>query len=97
MSDQLWVEKVGLSTELLAAEAASAPEVDEIAKLLEQGVVDSQLGADLSEDFGQLFGRIPPDLAEESELLSLARSGQFEGLLHDAAAALRARLAEDAG
>lgn len=96
ISDQLWVEKVVLSTELLAAEAASAPEVDEIAKLFEQGVIDPQLGVDLAEDFGQLFGRIPPDLAEESELLTLARSGQFEGLLHDAAAALRARLAEDA-
>jgi DNA repair protein SbcD/Mre11 len=96
ISDQLWVEKVGLSTELLTDEAASAPEVDEITELLEEGVADPQLGAHLAEDFGQLFGRIPPDLAEESELLTLARSGQFEGLLRDAAAAVRARLAEGA-
>jgi hypothetical protein len=97
ISDELWIEKVVLDTEVVAAAAAAAPEVDEIASLIEQGAGDAQLRALLSEDFGQLFGRIPPELAEDSELLASARAGAFDAILQDAAAALRARLAEAAG
>lgn len=97
ISDELWIEKVVLETEGVAAAAAAAPEVEEIAGLLEQGVADAQLGSVLAEDFAQLFGRIPPELAEDSELLASARAGQFDAILQDANAALRARLAQSPG
>ncbi len=97
ISDELWIEKVVLATKVLAEAAADAPDVDEIAGLFEQGVADTQLRAVLADDFGQLFGRVPPELAEDSELLASARAGQFDAILQDAAAALRARLAEGAG
>jgi DNA repair exonuclease SbcCD nuclease subunit len=97
ISDELWIEKVVLDTEVVAAVAGDAPEVDEIAGLLEQGVTDAQLRAVLADDFRQLFGRIPPELAEDSELLASARAEEFGAILQDAAAALQARLAEGAG
>lgn len=97
ITDLLWVEKVVLSTETASVAAEGEPDVDDIAGLLGQGVADSGLRETLAEDFGQLFGRIPPELAEESELLSSARSGAFETILRDAAESLRARLAEGAG
>jgi DNA repair exonuclease SbcCD nuclease subunit len=97
ISDDLWIEKVVLGTEGLAATVGDAPEIDEIAGLLEQGLADGQLRDALSDDFGQLFGRIPPELAEDSELLAAARKGDFDAILQDAAAALRSRLPEGAG
>jgi exonuclease SbcD len=97
ISDALWIEKVVLTTEVAVAAAADAPDFDEIAGLFEQGMWDTQLRAALAEDFGQLFGRIPPELAEDSELLASARGEQFDAILQDAAAALRAYLAEGAG
>lgn len=97
ISDELWIEKVVLATEVVAAAAADAPEVDEIAGFLGQGVTDVQLRAVLADDFGQLFGRIPPELVEDSELLASVRAGQVDAILLDAAAALRSRLAEGAG
>lgn len=97
ISDDLWIEKVVLDTESVAADRGAAPETDEIAGLLEQGVGDAGLRAALADDFGQLFGRIPPELAEDSELLASARAGDLDAILQDAAAALRSRLPEGAG
>lgn len=97
ITDLLWVEKVVLSTEMASVAAEGEPDVDDIASLLGQGMADAGLRETLAEDFGQFFGRIPPELAEESELLSSARSGAFDPILRDAAESLRARLAEGAG
>lgn len=93
-SDQLWIEKVRLATSPDEAAAAASGETDDVVHLLDEGITDQGLNDVLAEDFGQLFGRIPPDLGEESEVLADARAGRFEGLLRDAAASLRARLGE---
>ena len=97
ISDDLWIEKVALATQSVAAPVGAAPELDEIAAFLEQGLADGELRALLANDYGQLFGRIPPELADDSELLASARSGDFDAILQDAAAALRSRLPEAAG
>ena len=96
VSDQLWIEKVRLETEPAGSTAGDPPDPDEIAQLLDQGVGEPGLSGLLAEDFGKLFGRIPPDLSEENETLTAAKSGQFDALLMDAAASLRARLARGA-
>lgn len=93
-SDQLWIEKVRLATSADEATAAAPGETDDVAHLLDEGITDQGLNGVLVEDFGQLFGRIPPDLGEESEVLADARAGRFGGLLRDAAASLRARLGQ---
>jgi DNA repair exonuclease SbcCD nuclease subunit len=97
VSDQLWIEKVRLGTDPINANPAEAMDADDIAQLLDQGVGDPDLRMALAGDFGQLFGRIPPDLAEDNELLASAKSGRFDSLLQDAAASLHARLAGGAG
>jgi len=94
VSDQLWIEKVRLSTSPEEGTAAVTGETDDVAQLLDQGIEDQDLSDVLAEDFGQLFGRIPPDLAEENEVLTAAKAGRFGGLLRNAAASLRARLGE---
>ena len=93
ISDQLWIEKARLSTSPQATTVAAAEDADDIALLLDRGVGDPDLEGALAEDFGRLFGRIPPELADENDALAAARSGRFDGLLHEAAASLRARLA----
>jgi len=94
ISDQLWIEKVRLSTSPIEAAAQDGADSDDIAQLLDEGACDPDLGSVLAGDFGRLFGRIPPDLADDSEILTSARSGRFESLLREAAESLRARLAE---
>jgi DNA repair exonuclease SbcCD nuclease subunit len=96
VSDQLWIEKVHLATEPAGTTTGETAEDDDIAGLLDHGVGDAELAEVLAADFAQLFGRIPPDLAEENELLSAARAGHFETLLQVAAASLRARLSQGA-
>jgi len=96
VSDQLWIEKVRLTTEAPALTAATAADADDIADLLNHSVGEAELAALLTDDFAQLFGRIPPDLSDENEVLGAARDGRFDALLKDAAAVLRARLAEGA-
>lgn len=96
VSDQLWIEKVRLATEPADSSAPETADADDIAQLLDQGVSEPELSGVLAEDFGQLFGRIPPDLSDENETLSAAKAGRFDVLLQDAAASLRARLAEGA-
>ena len=56
----------------------------------------AMLRAVLAADFAQLVGRIPPELSDDNEILSAARTGAYETLLRDAAASLRARLAQGA-
>jgi DNA repair protein SbcD/Mre11 len=97
ISDQLWIEKVRLSTSPLETTAPAAEDADDIAQLLDRGPADPDLEAALTDDFSRLFGRLPPDIADENEILVAARSGRFEGLLQEAAASLRARLAGTAG
>jgi exonuclease SbcD len=97
ISDQLWIEKVRLSTSPLEVTATDGPDADDIAQLLDEGVCDPDLGSILADDYGRLFGRIPPDLADDNEILTSAKSGRFESLLQEAAASLRARLAEGSG
>lgn len=97
ISDDLWIEKVAVATQDIAALIGAPPDLDEIAALLEQGVTDGELRALLVDDYGRLFGRIPPELADDSELLASARSGDFDAILQDAAAALRSRLTQAAG
>ena len=96
ISDQLWIEKVRLATEPARPDDPNPSNADGIAYLLDQGVGAAELGEVLSEEFRQLFGRIPPDLSDESVALSAARAGRFDTLLKDAVASLRARLAEGA-
>ena len=96
MSDQLWIEKVRLATEPADSRLADTADADEIAQLLDQGVEQPELRAVLAADFAQLFGRIPPELSDDNEILSAARTGAYETLLRDAAASLRARLAQGA-
>jgi DNA repair exonuclease SbcCD nuclease subunit len=92
VSDQLWIEKVRLATSSEDRTAAVPGETDDVAQLHDQAMEDRGLKDVLAEDFGQLFGRIPPDLAEENEVLTDAKAGRFEGLLRDAAASIRASL-----
>lgn len=92
VSDQLWIEKVRLDTTPIAAAASGAAEGDDITHLLDDGVDAPDLGAVLADDFARLFSRVLPDLADDNEVLTSAKSGGFEGLLRDAAAALRTRL-----
>lgn len=96
VSDQLWIEKVRLATEPADSRLADTADADEIAQLLDQGVEQPELRAVLAADFAQLFGRIPPELSDDNEILSAARTGAYETLLRDAAASLRARLAQGA-
>ncbi len=96
VSDELWIEKVRLATEPANLKAGGAVETDNIVELLDQGVGDQDLSIALAEDFEQLFGRIPPDLGDDNEVLSSARNGRFDTLLQGAAASLRARLSESA-
>ena len=97
VSDQLWIEKVRLATSPEERTASAPVEPDDVALLLDLGIEDQGLNDVLAEDFGQLFGRVPPELAEENEVLADARAGRFGGLLRDAAASLRARLGEGLG
>jgi hypothetical protein len=94
VSDQLWIEKVRLATSPEEGTAATPGDTDDIAQLLDQGSEDASLIDVLTEDFAQLFSRVPPDLSEENEVLADARAGRFAGLLRDAAASLQARLGE---
>jgi hypothetical protein len=97
ISDQLWIEKVRLSISPLETTATDNPDTDDISQLLDEGVCDPDLASVLAEDFGRLFGRIPPDLADDNEILTSAKSGRFESLLQETAASLRARLADGSG
>jgi exonuclease SbcD len=92
ISDELWIEKVRLETAAPTTIGTAVEDADDIALLFDRGVGDPDLEAALADDFGRLFGRIPPDLADENEVLDAARSGRFEGLLQAAGASLRARL-----
>jgi DNA repair exonuclease SbcCD nuclease subunit len=96
LSDRLWIEKVRLSTTPLGESTPYGEDADDVTHLLDEGASDPQLGVALVEDFALLFGRAPPDLADDNEILDSARSGRFDRLLQDAAASLRARLAEGA-
>lgn len=96
MSDQLWIEKVRITTEPADQDVADAADTDEITQLLDDGIDQPELRDVLAADFGLLFGRIPPELAEDNEILGAAKAGAYETLLKDAAASLRARLAEGA-
>jgi DNA repair exonuclease SbcCD nuclease subunit len=96
ISDQIWIEKVRLATSPLQGAAPDGADADDVAQLIDDVVCDPHLGLALADDFGQLFARIPPDLADDNEVLTSARSGGFESLLQDAAESIRARLAEGA-
>lgn len=96
VSDQLWIEKVRITTEPADEGVADAADTDEITQLLDDGVDQPELRDVLAADFGLLFGRIPPELADDNEILGAAKAGAYGTLLKDAAASLRARLAERA-
>lgn len=96
VSDQLWIEKVRITTEPADQGVADAADTDEITQLLDDGIDQPELRDVLAADFGLLFGRIPPELAGDNETLGAAKAGSYETLLKDAAASLRARLAERA-
>src|SRR5690606_8455374 len=96
VSDQLWIEKVRIKTEAADQGVADPADADEITHLLDEGVDQPELRDVLAADFGLLFGRVPPELADDNEILGAAKAGAYEALLQDAAASLRARLAEGA-
>jgi len=94
VSDELWIEKIKLATEPLAATADGSADTDDIATLLAEGAADAELQAALAADYAPLVGRLPADLGDDSEILTAARQGACQGLLMDAAAQVRARLEE---
>jgi len=92
ISDDVWIEKVLLTTTPRVFTAAAAGDQDEITSLLDEGVDNETVTESLKADFATLFGRVLPDLADDSDLLQAAKAGNLEALLRDASASLRARL-----
>ncbi|MDB5397911.1 MAG: metallophosphoesterase [Rhodospirillales bacterium] len=93
ISDRLWIEKVVVRTEPEATAATLAG--DDVAQVLDDAIIDSDLQIALAAEFMSFFSKLPADLVEESELLRQARGGSFEGLLADAASSLKAHLVQE--
>ena len=98
ISDELWIEKVQLRTSAPGVRPrAEGTVLDELAGLLAQGRSDAELAAALQDDLADFMAKTPPDLAGEDDLLAAVRGGDVATLLADAAAAIDARLATEAG
>lgn len=89
LSDALWIEKVALATQPLAA---PTPIGDDITSLLTELAADPTVAAAVASDLAAFLTRAPAELDHELPLLGEARQGRLEAVLEDAAAALRARL-----
>jgi DNA repair exonuclease SbcCD nuclease subunit len=94
ISDALWIEKVKVATEHLGENRTSQVGGDDVALLLDEEVTNAELHRKLTEDFGVLVARMPPDLGNDSELISAIRHKDYRSLLKDATASLKARLNE---
>lgn len=89
LSDEMWLEKLVVATGPVVATERLNDEFDGLLDTLSR---DPDVEAALARDLGEFLSRAPADLDRDFELLVEARAGQFENVLTDAAAALRARL-----
>lgn len=98
ISDRLWIEKVVLRTAAPDTRAGPGSGVlDELAALMAQGPGDAELAAALRADLADFLARTPPELGGGDDLLADVRRGEVGAVLADAAAALDALMARDAG
>ncbi len=98
ISERLWIEKVRSRTTGPAMAGGADPTLrDELAGLLALGQGDAALRAALSAELDEFLARTPPDLGSDDEALAGPRRGDLDALLREAAEALDARLAGEAG
>ena len=98
VSERLWIEKVDLRTVPPVLPTPTDPALhDELSGLLAQGADDEGLASTLKAELAEFFAKIPPDVGGDDEFLTGLRQGDVATLIKDAAAALDARLAADAG
>lgn len=97
-NDKLWLEKVKVATEPLAEAAALHSRMDALADLqhiLDEAVTDPEFLALLQSELQPFYGKVPADVSDDVPLLSMARAGDFAGMLSQIAPVLLARLAEE--
>lgn len=98
ISDIFWIEKVMVATTPPPIAGTGAGSLsDDIAALLEVGISDADLKAELGVDFTDFTNRIPSDLGDEASPLIALRRGELDHVLQEAAASLRARLLGEVG
>lgn len=93
----LWIEKMSLETTEVVALGSHVPELDEadsqdLFAMLDGASSDAEVLQLLASDFAIFFSQTPAPIAGETGLNSAARRGDWELLISQAAAALRARL-----
>lgn len=93
----LWIEKMSLETTEVVALGSHVPELNEadsqdLFAMLDGASSDAEVLQLLASDFAIFFSQTPAPIAGETGLNSAARRGDWEMLISQAAAALRARL-----
>jgi len=93
----LWIEKMSLETDQTIAVSSHVPEIDEadsqdLFAMLDQASSHPELLEILTSDFSAFFSTTPAPIPGEECLNASVRKGDWEPLVSQAAAALRARL-----
>ena len=73
----------------------AAPAGDDVAQMLDDAIVDSDLKIALAVEFTSFFAKLPAELVEDTEPLRQARGGSFEEVLANAASSLKAHLGQE--
>ncbi len=96
-NDKLWLEKVKLATQPVAARAGQTESLEALADLhqiLDAAATDPEFLALLARDLQPFVGKVRGEVKEDVPLLDLARSGELAALAQRVAPALMARLAQ---
>jgi DNA repair exonuclease SbcCD nuclease subunit len=97
ISDQLWIEKVVVDTQALAAQVSgTASALDELGALLASGRQDAALTNAFKAEMDEFLAKVPPDLGGEDDLLTRLRGGVAAELLEDAGVVLQSQLSHEA-
>ncbi len=98
ISDRLWIEKVVVDTQAMAAPVAGvAGALEELGSLLSTGGQDAALTSAFKAEIDEFLAKIPPDLGGEDDLLMRLRGGAAPELLEYAGVVLQAQLSHEAG
>lgn len=96
-NERLWLEKVRVDTRPLLDDAEIAKRMDAIAdlhQLLKEAATDTDLLAQLKDDFEPFLAKLPHELFADMPALQALKEGRLEALVADVAPGLLAHLAE---